>query len=416
MPLKTTARLTFFFIAVLFAGMTTAGVKNVAVVETELDARSGAAAELTPAEVTVITTELRREAVKNLPRGQYNIMTSETVIAQGGAFAVDCNEENCVIALGNKIGADYIVRGTITKFQTRFILSIEIYETEDGNLVALSDPVRSENINGLLERAAPACAEMFKTFVKEQAPVQKSEPKPEPRPEPKLEPKSEPKPPREPVERLFHGTEARSPIKRSAGGGVLVAGGFGGGLKFGNGEQTAMPYSCGGIYFFFDATYIEAFAGFATGGGKWESADASTQDILPDMSRTYINIGVFAKYPFAIGNITLFPLFGVDSERSISGKLKYANGNEYPFDGAPDPNDGNNPRHGADALSAFWFKFGGGFDAGLSQNMYIRAELLYGFRTPNSFEEDEAAAESAKNAETNPASGLTLKAGVGVKF
>jgi hypothetical protein len=392
--------------------MTTAGVKNVAVVETELDARSGAAAELTSAEVTVITTELRREAVKNLPRGQYNIMTSETVIAQGSAFAVDCNEENCVIALGSKISADYIVRGTITKFQALFILSIEIYETEDGNLVASSDPVRSENINGLLEKAAPACAEMFKTFVKEQTPAQK----PEPKPEPKLEPELKPKPPRKSILQSLSGAEAWPPIKHSAGGGALFAGGFGGGLKFGNGEQTAMPYSCGGIYFFFDATYVEAFAGFATGGGKWESADASTDNTLPDMSRTYINIGAFIKYPLTIRNITLFPLLGVDSERSISGKLKYANGNEYPFDGAPDPNDGNNPRHGADALSAFWFKIGGGLDAGLNQNLYFRAEMLHGIRPANGFEEDEAAAESTKNAETRPASGLTLKAGVGIRF
>jgi hypothetical protein len=388
-----------------------AGVKYVAVVETEIDARSGAAADLTSAEVAIITTELRREAVKNLPRSQYNIMTTETVIAQGSATLEQCFDENCVISLGSKIGADYIVRGTISKFQTLFILSVEIYETEDGNLVASSDPVRSENIRGLLENAAPVCAEMYKAFAAAQtlapAPVVAPEPvakKTKTKPEPKPKPAPKPKPIREPIE--------LPPIKLSAGGGALFAGGFGGGLKFRNGEQVAMPYYGGGIYLFFDATYAEVFVGFSTGGGKWASGDALTgKDTLPDMPRSYINTGAFAKYPIAAGNITLFPLLGFDYEASISGKLKYSDGNEYPFDGETDEN--GNPRHGAGALSALWFKFGAGAEAGLNQNMYIRAELLYGFRTANRFESDEAGIE---NAETRPASGLTLKVGIGVKF
>jgi uncharacterized protein (TIGR02145 family) len=139
-------------------------IKNVAVVETEVDARSGASAELTPAEVTLITAELRREAVKNLPRDRYSIMTTETVIAQGSAVLEECFDENCVIALGTKIGADYIVRGTISKLRARFALTVEIYETEDGNLVASSEAVRSESIEELVEKAAAACAGMYRTF------------------------------------------------------------------------------------------------------------------------------------------------------------------------------------------------------------------------------------------------------------
>jgi hypothetical protein len=82
----------------LFAGITAAGVKYVAVVETEVDA----SARLTKAEVSEVTAELRREAVKNLPRGQYNIMTQETVMAQGTAVLLECHEENCVVALGSE--------------------------------------------------------------------------------------------------------------------------------------------------------------------------------------------------------------------------------------------------------------------------------------------------------------------------
>ena len=153
------------FLACVAAKKSTARVKNVAVVETEVDAQSGASDGLSPAEVRQVTAELRREAVKNLPRDKYNIMTSETVIAQGGAVLEECADENCVIVLGSKVGADYIVRGTISKLQTKFTLSVEMYETENGNLVASSDPVRSENVAELLEKTAAICADMYRVFV-----------------------------------------------------------------------------------------------------------------------------------------------------------------------------------------------------------------------------------------------------------
>jgi len=62
-------RLTLTLLTALLAAMTTptatiAQTKYVAVVETELDATSGAVADLSAAEVREITAELRREAVK----------------------------------------------------------------------------------------------------------------------------------------------------------------------------------------------------------------------------------------------------------------------------------------------------------------------------------------------------------------
>jgi len=176
-----------FLMIALFAGVSVAGVKNVAVVETEIDAQSGAGAEFTSADARLVTTELRREAVKNLPRDRYNVMTSETVYAQGGAVLEECADENCVITLGSKIGADYIVRGIISRIKTIFTLSVEIYETENGNLVASSDPVRSENVLEMLEKAAVVCADMYRNFANVQlhaapVPIPASEPVPMPAP------------------------------------------------------------------------------------------------------------------------------------------------------------------------------------------------------------------------------------------
>jgi len=145
-------------------------VKNVAVIETQIDERSGAASEINRAEVGVITNEIRREAVNNLPRGRFNVMTSETVQAMGAAVLEDCAEENCVIALGSKIGADYIVRGIISKFRDNFTVTIEMYETEYGMLVATAAPVRTANLDEILEKTTAACADMYKKFLEASSP------------------------------------------------------------------------------------------------------------------------------------------------------------------------------------------------------------------------------------------------------
>jgi hypothetical protein len=159
----------------LFAGTAAAQIKYVAVVETEVDAQSGAAAKLNKAEVRQITTVLRNEARNNMPSGKYKIMTAETVIAQGSAKLEECAEENCVISLGAKIGADYIVRGIVSKFGTKLTLSVEIYETEDGTLVG-SARVSSEKAEELLEKTVAESKVLYKNFVNEMGGAQQTPP------------------------------------------------------------------------------------------------------------------------------------------------------------------------------------------------------------------------------------------------
>jgi len=169
---------TFFLLAALFcAAIPAYAVKYVAVVETDVDAASGASSELTSAEVRLVTAALRDEATKNLPRDKYNVMTSETVQSMGGAVLEECSEENCVVALGSKIGADYIVRGTVSKVQAMFTLTIEMYETDNGTLVVSSNSVRSENAADLLEKAGEASAVMYKAFINAPSPTVKPAPR-----------------------------------------------------------------------------------------------------------------------------------------------------------------------------------------------------------------------------------------------
>jgi hypothetical protein len=168
---------------IFLAGASAAGLKYVAVVETDMDAQSGASENLNPAEVRQITAELRRQATENLPSEKYSVMTSETVQSMGGAVLEECADENCVITLGSKIGADYIVRGIISKFGTKLTLLIELYETDNGMLVISSEPVRSENKAELLEMATAACANMYKKFAGAKGATRKSTPQPKEKPQ-----------------------------------------------------------------------------------------------------------------------------------------------------------------------------------------------------------------------------------------
>ena len=222
------------------------------------------------------------------------------------------------------------------------------------------------------------------------------------------------------VKRMFGEPEPTEPadspepkFRMSAGGGGFMAGGFGGGIQWANGERMEMPYAGGGMYLYLDAKYAEAFIGYSAAGGTWKSADVSDQNSLPQMQRACLSVGVLVKYPIGVGRVQLFPLFGIDYEASISGSLKSPDGSVYDFDGA-----GGHPN--ADALSASWVMFGGGVDYGLGRTVYLRAELLYGLRTPNSFEIERANVEKAKynneEVETVAGNGIIFKAGIGVKF
>jgi len=195
----------------------------------------------------------------------------------------------------------------------------------------------------------------------------------------------------------------------SVGIGGFYSGDYGGGLVWSNREEISMPYGGGGTYLFIDAVYAEAFIGYSAGRGKWESQDARDTNDLPEMSRSYLNVGLLFKFPVGIdgGAGSVFPIVGLDYETAVSGKLKYANGNVYDF-------DAKNWHYGANALSTLWLKFGFGFGINLVRNAGLRTEVLYGFRTANAFEKQDAGLSN--RVETRPGHGLACRVGVGFKI
>ena len=208
----------------------------------------------------------------------------------------------------------------------------------------------------------------------------------------------------------------------SVGAGGCFLNDFGGGVEWGSGERMAMPYYGKGAYLFLDAAYAEISAGYAGGSGKWLSASVSNKGGLPTMRREYVNFGLLAKYPFSWGIVKYFPLLGVDYGLSVSGRVETAGGYDYEFDGGSgEGGDWRGERPGSDALSALWFKFGGGVDIDLGSRLYLRIAALYGLRDANGFESGLIdgsfgydSGGSLKSALTGH--GIDLKIGLGFKI
>ena len=207
--------------------------------------------------------------------------------------------------------------------------------------------------------------------------------------------------------------EPRKPeMMLSMGAGMLATHGAGGGVRSDNpAYRIKMPYNSAGAYLFFDAVYAKISVSYSIADGKWAGPSNP-----PNMPRTYASAGVFAKYPITNGlpaNMILFPLAGIHYDRSFSATIEFTDRPNYPFDGEDDPlRVFGDKRHSADALSALWFKFGGGFDIiDLERNVFLRLEMLYGLRAANTFEKD-----FAESARAQLGHGLTLKVGAGIKF
>ena len=244
----------------------------------------------------------------------------------------------------------------------------------------------------------------------------------------------------------------------SIGGGGFFASDFGGGTEYkakgsfpyqganvtiDNEATTKAPWVGGGAFLFLDANYVEAFVGFTAGGGKWKQESKQNQTISyggqsqsnndsdseeADVSFSALNFGYLLKLPIALSDkITFFPAAGIDYQLSVGGKLTYTeelgpNLGDTTITIKWDGEDGPD----ADYFSALMFKFGVGFDFGLTETIYLRSELLYGIRLASLIEKsmqgggyipDEVKDQvDVTGPRTRLGHGLTVKVGLGFRL
>ncbi|GBU26367.1 hypothetical protein R83H12_03063 [Fibrobacteria bacterium R8-3-H12] len=119
-----------------------------------------------------LTDELRRQAVMNLPKGEYSVLTRDNIIAllPPDEKEAQCLSESCAVEIGRAIGAEYITQGTIGKFGSKLTISVELYESMSGKLLS-SIVFESENIEGLLSAIRSEAKPLFQSILDLHSPV-----------------------------------------------------------------------------------------------------------------------------------------------------------------------------------------------------------------------------------------------------
>jgi hypothetical protein len=144
---------------------------------------------------------------------------------------------------------------------------------------------------------------------------------------------------------------------------------------------TSVPV---GFVAFLDATYGVAAIGYRANGStqyilKWTagafSFDNTNSDIEDDDRSGFLSIALLGRYPFALGQVSLFPLLGIEYDLNLC----------YQDENGADLKASLTDQENAD-LNQFWFKAGVGADISISKSLYVRPLVLLGFKLLNSAE------------------------------
>ena len=147
-------------------------------------------------------------------------------------------------------------------------------------------------------------------------------------------------------------------------------------------------------FLFFDATYAEFSIMLQGGKNSYEENMALKSASLGDDNGTgttaSLGFSLTGKYPFSItDSISWFPLLGIEYHTALIEKRK-PNGydSEYSRTDGIEPSDRNknDNAYPLSAWNSFWIDLGVGLDYSISSPLFIRTELLFGFRLPTNYE------------------------------
>jgi len=144
--------------------------------------------------------------------------------------------------------------------------------------------------------------------------------------------------------------------------------------------SNTINYTPLGVSAFFDATYLQAAIGYevANGGSSTVSGTGVTTTTSSlNQNLSYLLFSAYGKYPFKLGPVSLFPLLGI----TYLLNLTYTD------------SSGNNLKSGLTSqeqadLNQLWIRGGVGADFSLGQKLYLRPELLTGFKILSSTDND----------------------------
>ena len=180
-------------------------------------------------------------------------------------------------------------------------------------------------------------------------------------------------------------------------------------------------------FLFFDATYGELSVLIQGGNGSFSENvnDIPALFFSGKGYETSLGFSLLGKYPFGINErITWFPMLGVEYQIALVQR-RLPDGEDVVYDRtkgdfSADRDKDNNP-YPLHAWNSFWINIGAGLDFTIAGPLFLRSELLFGFRLPTIYEMGalELAKEQMKISDPKLA-GLTgspaLKIGIGYRF
>jgi opacity protein-like surface antigen len=186
-----------------------------------------------------------------------------------------------------------------------------------------------------------------------------------------------------------------------------------------------------GAFLFVDATWVELSLSLQGGNNAWrERYSATGRDgvrLMDDSSRgtgqeAALGLALLGKYPIRLDkDLSVFPLAGLEYRIAL---LEYRDpeiGRRYDRTDGIRESDSNDQAYALSAWNSLFIDIGAGLDLDLRSSLFLRVELLYGFRLQTSFEKD--ALNKVKIKANAPApklggltSGPTLRIALGYRF
>jgi opacity protein-like surface antigen len=185
-------------------------------------------------------------------------------------------------------------------------------------------------------------------------------------------------------------------------------------------------------FLFFDATYAEFSVMIQGGKNSYKEnmiyTAASLADTQGTGTETNLGFSLLGKYPIAINKtLTWFPAFGVEYQIALTQRRKPSGeSGDYVYDRSkgqlPEDRDKDDKPYPISAWNSFWIDIGAGLDFNITSKLFLRGELLFGFRLPTNYELGalEVVQNPPMNVKNPSLAGLTggpeLKLGIGYHF
>jgi opacity protein-like surface antigen len=186
--------------------------------------------------------------------------------------------------------------------------------------------------------------------------------------------------------------------------------------------QSLDRFDFGG-FVFADTPYAEASVSLQSGSGSYRETMGSV-DFAGMQYETALGISLMGKYPFTLNERwSLFPMAGVEYLMAFVERRRPDGSRvvDRTAGALPSDMDKNGNAYPLSAWNALLIKIGAGADCSLTRSIFLRGELLYGFRLQTVYE--TGALEMAKkmlNISSPRYYGLTsgpnLKIAVGYRF